>query len=109
MKKGLILFLFSLPVICFGQQTIQAEIGDIISLTPSDKYRGTIHWQQSSDNLEWNDISGGDMEVFDVNILSLPSYYRARVTEEGCDFDHYSETIEVIEIDNSVLWSNSAS
>lgn len=46
-------------------------------------YRGTIQWEQSFDNKAWTSISGATA----ANITTLPTvttYYRAKITEEGC-------------------------
>ena len=96
MKKSLLILLIAIPAIGICQETILAEIGDVIALEPSDTYRGTIHWQFSGDNASWEDIDGGNMPVFEVTLNSLPGYFRARVSEEGCEFDHYSDVIEVL-------------
>ncbi|MBV6645057.1 MAG: right-handed parallel beta-helix repeat-containing protein [Cyclobacteriaceae bacterium] len=88
-----------------AQQTILAQPGDQVNLQ-ADEYRGSIQWEQSTDNTIWTPIDGGDINPFEWSISALPQYFRARIDEEGCDDAHYSEVISIISNDNVKYWSH---
>lgn len=88
-----------------AQQTIEADINDIIRLQ-ADAYEGSIQWQASTDGLAYSDIVGAATAAHEIELTSLPAYFRAEILEPGCDI-YYSETIAVLgtgEIDG-LLWS----
>lgn len=92
----------------YGQQTIPILQNDHV-LLEADAYRGSIQWQNSSDGGIWEDITDATTSPYDIEVTSLPSFYRAKIDEEGCEVSHYSEVIEVIEVINSEnlqMWSD---
>lgn len=69
---------------------IKAQDNRIFNLVEGDslkvevKARGAVQWEQSADSITWKDIPG---EASPVLILRADqsSFYRARITESGCD------------------------
>lgn len=90
-----------------AQQTVPVQVFDKVALE-ADSYRGSIQWEFSGDGLEWNDIPEGNISPFEVTINQFPSYFRARINEEGCTLPHYSEEIEVINSIEVKYWSEIA-
>lgn len=86
-----------------AQQIIEVRLGDNIELE-ADAYRGSILWQISLDNENWNDIDQGNISPFMTTVNDLPSYFRAKILEDNCA-PHYSEVITTIS-DNTLLWSD---
>ncbi|MDW3211748.1 MAG: G8 domain-containing protein [Reichenbachiella sp.] len=91
----------------WGQQAILVESGDQVDLQ-ADTYRGTIQWQQSTELNTWSDITGAIGGSYKATINELPVYFRAEIIEAGCESPHYSETIQVLGIDDVMLWSDAA-
>lgn len=88
-----------------GQQIVLASVADRVRLE-ADEYRGNVQWEQSDDENEWVDIAGGDVSPFEIEITSMPVFFRARIEEEGCTQPHYSEVIQVLDGANVQLWSD---
>ncbi len=101
----LFLVLFHLCASVEAQQTIPIQPSDIVELE-ADSYRGTIQWQSSLNGTDWENISGATSNSYMVAVHELPSYFRAKIDEVGCDESHYSEVITVINVNNVELWSN---
>lgn len=104
-------FLFALIVATsalnlHAQKNLIAEPGDTLQLN-ADEYRGNIQWQFSSDSSSWGDLANEINSTLKVAVIQFPSYYRAKVTEEGCD-DHFSEVVAVDGNLNALLWSDAA-
>ncbi|MEO9803238.1 MAG: G8 domain-containing protein [Reichenbachiella sp.] len=95
-----------LPGGLLAQQTIEADLSDIVQLE-ADSFDGDVQWQLSNDGMEFTDIVGANTGVYEAEISNLPTSFRARVLNESCD-NHYSETIKVISSDETdgLLWSD---
>ncbi|WP_422361658.1 G8 domain-containing protein [Reichenbachiella sp.] len=90
-----------------AQQAILIEPGDQVVLQ-ADSYRGEIQWQQSSDLSIWTDISGATNGSYQSTPSVLPMYFRAKISEAGCDSFHFGEVVQVLGIDDVMLWSEVA-
>ncbi|SMD36377.1 Right handed beta helix region [Reichenbachiella faecimaris] len=89
----------------YAQQSILVEIDDIVELE-ADAFRGELHWQQSSDQINWTDITNGNVSPFQVTVTVLPVFFRGKVDEEACDGSHYTEVIQVYGTEDLELWSD---
>ena len=49
-----------------------------------DGYRGEIQWEQSPDNMNWSIMPGASTSTFTAK-PDKTTYYRAKITEEGCN------------------------
>ncbi|MEM7298909.1 MAG: G8 domain-containing protein, partial [Bacteroidota bacterium] len=105
--KVLLTCTISLSFISLGwsQQSISVELEDKAILT-GDTYRGDIQWQSSNDGEVWSDYPDGSLNGLEVIIGQAQTYYRARITEDGCDIPHFSETIEIQATTTTKLWSD---
>lgn len=88
-----------------AQQPIRVVLMDSVSLKVND-YRGSIQWQRSYDNQNWQDIENANQGEYADIVSTLISYYRAVITEENCD-PIYTDTITV-EGYEPFLWSEEA-
>ena len=84
MKKIILAFSF---LLFFGGK----NIAQVYSYCPGDSvylglpsYTGTLQWQESSDSLNWTDISGATFSPYGF-IFSSSKYYRAKVTAPNCN------------------------
>lgn len=103
----LIAVLILLGTKVWSQQIVVVEPFDILALNAAEAYRGTIQWESSGDGENWLSIDGGDTSgPFEVTVSVFPSFYRARIDEEGCETPHYSEVIEVLNSENTKRWSD---
>ncbi len=70
----------------------------------------TIQWQESLNNHDWKDISGGNVSDYEVTLINLPKYYRAIIKESGCDTFFSSDVVSVFkpEPTNKLLWSKAS-
>jgi uncharacterized protein (TIGR02145 family) len=75
-------------------QTYYYCIGDSVYLG-LDGYNGSLQWQQSSDSVNWTNISGANYSPFGL-IFWGNKFYRAMVTNSGCN-TIYSSIKNVIE------------
>jgi len=101
MKKHLF-FLFSLLFIgnaTFAQNRASCILGDTIKLNINN-YRGTVNWQESSDNQTWTDISGSAAQLSFVPSTNS-KWVRAKIEEENCPA-FYEVPFEVKAMDTSV-------
>ncbi|RXK61782.1 hypothetical protein ESA94_01865 [Lacibacter luteus] len=48
-----------------------------------DNYRGDVQWEQSYDKITWTNITGASTANFTTQ-PSKTTYYRAKITEQGC-------------------------
>ena len=84
MKKIILAFSF---LLFFGSK----NIAQVFSYCPGDSvylglpsYTGTLQWQESSDSLNWTDISGATFSPYGF-VFSSSKYYRAKVTAPNCN------------------------
>lgn len=63
-------------------QTFSYCVGDIFYLR-LDSYNGSLQWQQSSDSVVWNNISGANYSPYGLYFWGN-KFYRAVVTNSGC-------------------------
>jgi hypothetical protein len=87
--KKIASILFALCVLSFTSvqaqtDTVKLLTGDTLNLD-MDASRGSVQWQSSSDASTWTDISGETNATLSVAVNSLPSYYRAVLSEGDCD------------------------
>lgn len=105
-KVFIVTLLLSLSTfIVSAQQSILIEPLDKVSLE-ADEFRGSILWEVSNNNLDWNSIEGATMSPFEITPSQFPTFYRARITEEGCSTPHFSEVIEVNSNTTLKYWSD---
>ncbi len=103
MKTKLIIFLILnlqiVPVISFGQllytenDTIQLDQDSVVLQV--DSYRGQIQWQFSSNNVDWNDLSGEESDKLEFAIFGGQGFYKASITEGTCA-PVYSEMAQLV-------------
>ncbi|MFY0598344.1 MAG: hypothetical protein JXR03_01650 [Cyclobacteriaceae bacterium] len=98
-----LLLLFSLSG--KSQKIVSVAHADIIRLE-ADTYRGHIQWQYSADQANWTDIENGESSTFEIPVTQFPSFYRAKIEEEGCENPHYSQIIEIINSEDMNYWSD---
>lgn len=91
----------------YAQQTLHVQLLDSVILT-ADSYRGNIQWEQSIDGAVWNELNGATTGFHKTMVEVFPTYFRARIEEEGCSVPHYSEEIEVLSSIQISLWSDVA-
>ncbi len=72
--------------ISFGNDTIVKIVLPV--------YRGKIHWQKSSDNINWNIITGNTTDTLEIK-KDTEAMYRAVITEGTC-FPLYSDTVRLV-------------
>ncbi|MEQ9164983.1 MAG: G8 domain-containing protein, partial [Fulvivirga sp.] len=108
MKSLYLIFIFLLATINFsnGQQVVQVNLNDSVTLSVAETYRGELHWQSSFDQTSWESIENAQNPTYKGKVSQLPVYFRAQITEENCP-PVYSETIEIIQIAQN-LWSDVA-
>jgi hypothetical protein len=106
MKKinllALVLLFFTFSTIS-AQTTIQAVYKDTLAL--SANYNGQIQWQISTNNQDWNPITGAVQSPYEHVVKVIPSYYRAQITSDGCE-PYYSEVISVTQDMPTYYWSD---
>ncbi|MEP1094071.1 MAG: G8 domain-containing protein [Cyclobacteriaceae bacterium] len=90
-----------------AQQTIPIHVLDTIELT-AGTYRGSIQWQFSSNESDWSNISKATNSIYETVIDEFPSFFRAKITESGCDEVLYSEAVHIINAADVELWSDPA-
>lgn len=98
--------IIALPVV----GTISTDYTDVcegsdLSLTLNN-YLGDIQWQNSSDNISWNDIADETNEVLTISAITSDSYYRANVSGD-CGSES-SSSISIVVHDQAVITSISA-
>jgi hypothetical protein len=57
---------------------------------------GSVQWQNSSDNVTFNDIGSATNSTYTATNLSTTTYYRAKVTSAGCTGTEYTNTNTVV-------------
>lgn len=57
---------------------------------------GAVQWQNSSDNVTFNDIGSATNSTYTATNLSTTTYYRAKVTSAGCTGTEYTNTNTVV-------------
>jgi len=63
------------------------------SCVPDYQYQ----WQQSSDNIAWNDIPGANDALLTISaVVNSTVYYRRKVTEPGSENEAYSDVATVV-------------
>lgn len=95
------------PKLSHGQRSINVNFLDTLELA-ADEYQGTIQWEQSSNGTDWQEIANASTQSFNVLIEGFPTYFRARIEEDGCSTPHYSEEIEILSSRAIGLWSDEA-
>jgi PKD repeat protein len=88
---ALILFVF-LPSLKAQKQEICE--GETASFRLNGYKGGEIVWQKSTDQNNWQDISGTNDTIFEVTVTES-LFYRAKVSEGTCK-PYYSDTTEII-------------
>jgi uncharacterized protein (TIGR02145 family) len=85
MKKHILLFYFVLLFVGFNfrAQTFSLCPGDSFNLVITN-YTGTLQWQESTDSLNWTNISSATYSPYLI-IFSVSKYYRAAVTAPNCN------------------------
>ncbi|WP_425391465.1 DUF2341 domain-containing protein [Ekhidna sp.] len=56
---------------------------------------GTIQWQSSTDNVTFSDVGGGTSTTLNTGNLTATTYYRAEVTDSGCEAFSTTATVTV--------------
>jgi Fe-S cluster assembly iron-binding protein IscA len=57
---------------------------------------GSVQWQNSSDNVTFNDIGSATNSTHTATNLNTTTYYRAKVTSAGCSGTEYTNTNTVV-------------
>lgn len=78
-----LLIFFNINFFSIKAQTYSLCKGDSISLDIAS-YRGNLQWQESNDNISWNDITGATYQPYIIKV-SGTKYYRAKVTDANCN------------------------
>ena len=99
MKKVLVILWLLYSFGSFAQ-TYDVCAGDTVKLN-LPTFIGNLQWQQSDDNLTWNDISGATYQPYQI-IASIHQYYRAKVINGSCN-PVYSDNQELIIIPAPVI------
>ncbi len=93
-KFLLIGFLFFISKGIKSQITVSVELLDSVQLQiAAQGYSGTLQWQKSINESDWEDIVGATYLPYKIEITSVPVYFRAKFIGELCD--DYSEIITV--------------
>ncbi|MEX1188165.1 MAG: FISUMP domain-containing protein [Bacteroidia bacterium] len=66
-----------------AQNRASCILGDTLHLQ-IQSFRGSVQWQQSDDNLVWEDISGETSAVFSIIPQTEGLFVRAAIQEEDC-------------------------
>lgn len=93
--KSFLAFLFLiLSQQSFSQERIDVSLMDTLDLELVD-YSGELNWQHSTDSLTWEDIENANTGAFQIIVLDVPSYYRAKVEVLGCSITYFSRVLSV--------------
>lgn len=89
----------------FAQQTAYPSVGDEVTLN-AGAFKGTIQWQASKDEQNWENLTGETSPVVTLSIAALPLYIRAEVNTDECI--SYSETVALLDDTSTgfLLWSD---
>jgi hypothetical protein len=102
------LFLAAALLACTGTVVAQTELNvvhtDTVRLVAAP-HDGTLQWQVSDDQIDWQDMPNATTSPYDAVITSVPQYFRGLITQEGCA-PYYSETLAVISSPLSYYWSD---
>ena len=96
MKKKLtyfLIFLWSIIGLNFYAQTTLNCPGDSVYLE-LPIYSGSIQWQESTDSVNWSNISGATYQPYGF-VFASTKFYRAMVTANGCN-PSYSAVQKVV-------------
>lgn len=80
MRKQFITWLFFCLALVSGS-VVRAQTKDFT--LKIEGFRGEVQWEQSDDHISWQTVNGAITGTF-VSRPTKTTYYRARITEEGC-------------------------
>jgi putative intracellular protease/amidase len=88
-----ILLFVVLSFSAFGQEILKAIPGDniVVTLQNEDDH---IQWQSSVDGTTWLDLEGKTETALNVNVVTIPLFLRAAISEPRCEV-RYSQFIKV--------------
>lgn len=86
-----LLMLGLLPQAAQAQTTVCP--GEHVCITLPSGVRGAIQWESSTDQITWNQVSGGTNDTL-CDMPSVETWYRAEISEGTCD-PIYSNTVHV--------------
>ena len=78
-------------IICYN--TLPADITGTAASGGGEIF--TYQWQQSIDDIIWNDISGETSQNYQPTTLIETTFFRREATESTCNYSDYSNTVTI--------------
>lgn len=88
------------------QTNAQVYGGDIVKLNLATTYK-SIQWQESTDSINWTDISGATYSPFSYSTLYAPPknkmYFRARTFDSAVQCSNACTPVKVVDVQDETL------